>query len=454
MAKATAQRLTEKTMFTELGQLVGTPEYMSPEQAEMSGMDIDTRTDVYLLGMMLYELLAGELPFGAGELRKIGFNEFRRRVLEDEPPRPSTRVTNLGGEGSERAKNQHTDSASLARVLKGDLDWITMKALEKDRTRRYASASELAGDVQRYLNHEPVLASPPSNIYRLRKFARRHKGGVAFGAVLFLVLAGFVVAVTFQNTRIAAERDRATSEASFSHTIADFMLDLFRESNPLQTPGEDVTVRDLLDVGVQRIDALETGHEEVLARLKHTMGEAYYGLGFHKEALPLLREALRTRQRNAGADSLEAAETMMLLGVVLVENGDLAEARRRFEGALAIRRSKLEAQDPEIAASLTNLVSVCASMGDVDQARQYNDEALAIYEAYPDHPSLPKVLTNQAALYKSAGQLDEALPLLERALELRRRHLNPTHHDTARSMERLAHLHLLRREYAEKTMQA
>jgi len=173
VAKATAQRLTEKSVFTEMGQLIGTPEYMSPEQAEMSGLDIDTRTDVYSLGVLLYELLVGVLPFESEDLRSAGFDEIRRKIREVEPPKPSTRLTTPGFDTAHALKNRQMDLSTLAKQLKGELDWITMKAMAKDRTQRYASASELAADVTRYLKQEPVVAGPPSATYRLRKYVRR-----------------------------------------------------------------------------------------------------------------------------------------------------------------------------------------------------------------------------------------------------------------------------------------
>jgi len=188
VAKATSQRLTERTLFTELGQWIGTPEYMSPEQAELTGLDVDTRSDVYSLGVVLYELLAGAQHFDSKELRTAGFDEMRRRIREEEPPKPSTRVSSLGDASLTAAERRRTDIHGLARTLRGDLDWIVMKALEKDRSRRYGSPSELAADVRRYLRNEPVEASPPSTIYRIHKFVGRHRVGVAAGLLVFAAL--------------------------------------------------------------------------------------------------------------------------------------------------------------------------------------------------------------------------------------------------------------------------
>ena len=210
VAKATAQKLTEKTMFTELGVLIGTPEYMSPEQAELTGEDVDTRTDVYSLGVILYELLVGALPFDSKDLRSGGYEGIRKKIREEEPHKPSKRLSTLGDKSTESATCRRVDLPTLQRQLRGDLDWITMRALEKDRSRRYGSPMEFAADIERYLKHEPVLASPPSAIYRTRKFVRRHRAGVAVVATGLLVLVAFAATMTVQARRIALERDRAT----------------------------------------------------------------------------------------------------------------------------------------------------------------------------------------------------------------------------------------------------
>jgi serine/threonine protein kinase len=187
VAKAVNQRLVEQTLFTEIGMLVGTPEYMSPEQADHTALDVDSTTDIYSLGVLLYELLVGALPFDSKALRKAGYAELQRIIREKEPMRLSTRLSGMGESAGEVARRRQSDVRSLVRLVRGDLEWITMKALEKDRTRRYATASEFAADIGRHIANEPVVAGPPDVLYRARKLVSRHKGAVFAGQRLFLL---------------------------------------------------------------------------------------------------------------------------------------------------------------------------------------------------------------------------------------------------------------------------
>ena len=239
VAKALHQKLTERTLFTEQGQLIGTPEYMSPEQAERSGLDIDTRSDIYSLGVLLYELLTGALPFDPTTLRQAAFAEIQRIIREVEPPKPSTRLSSLGDESRNYAQKRRADPRSLLRELRGDLDWITTKALEKDRTRRYPTASELAADLARHLNHEPVAAGPPSAAYRVKKYIRRHRVGVTAGAALALALLAGIIGTSVGlvlATRAAADAEEARAaeaqqrreaerQAAIAQAVNDFLND-------------------------------------------------------------------------------------------------------------------------------------------------------------------------------------------------------------------------------------
>src|SRR4051812_43525907 len=212
VAKAVGQQLTERTVYTALTQLVGTPLYMSPEQAELTSNDVDTRSDVYSLGVLLYELLTGQTPFDKERMKTAGFDEMRRIIREEEPPRPSHRISTLNAQASSTISQQRgLDERHLGRVLRGELDWIVMKALEKDRSRRYESASSLAADIQRYLSDEPVLACPPTAMYRFQKFARKHKASLTTAAAIALCLILGTTVSAWQAVRATTAEAQANS---------------------------------------------------------------------------------------------------------------------------------------------------------------------------------------------------------------------------------------------------
>jgi serine/threonine protein kinase/Flp pilus assembly protein TadD len=439
VAKATAQSLTERTMYTELGMLIGTPEYMSPEQAEMSGQNVDTRTDVYSLGAILYELLVGALPFEPKELRRAGYDEIRRKIREEDPPKPSTRLSTMGDASTAQAVNRRTEGRTLIRQIRGDLDWITMKALEKDRTRRYGSPSDLAADIERYLHHQPIVARPPSTLYKAKKFFRRHRAGVGVAATLAILLVAFSATTAIQARRIARERDRANQEAEASRQVSDFLTGLFKVSDPSEARGNSVTAREILDKGADRISRELQGQPIVQARLMDTMGQVYHSLGLFDQALPLLRSALETRQSVLGNKSLDVASSLQSLGYLLIAKGDYAAAEPPLQESLAIRRELLGGDHPDVATSLATLGEINYARGDLAAAERFYREALAIRrQALGDnHLDVASGLNDLAITLKAKGDYDEAEPMYRESLAIRRKVLGEDHPAIAQSLNNL-----------------
>jgi serine/threonine protein kinase/tetratricopeptide (TPR) repeat protein len=214
VAKALGQELTDKTLFTSLAQMIGTPLYMSPEQAGQSGLDVDTRSDIYSLGVLLYELLTGTTPFAKEQFKEAGYEKIRRILQEEDPPKPSMRLSTLGQAASTAATKRRSDPKRLSRLMRGELDWTVMKCLEKDRNRRYETASALAADVQRYLHHEPVLACPPSAWYRFRKFARRNKTALGITSCVLALVIGLTGSIGWVAWDRQVRRARVAEEAA------------------------------------------------------------------------------------------------------------------------------------------------------------------------------------------------------------------------------------------------
>jgi serine/threonine protein kinase/Tfp pilus assembly protein PilF len=418
VAKATSHRLTEKTLFTEYGQLVGTPAYMSPEQAEMTPLDVDTRSDVYSLGVLLYELLAGVLPFDSKDLREAGFDEMRRRIREEEPSRPSTKIVTLGDSSQEVAQSRRTDLPSLKRQLRGDLDWITLKALDKDRTRRYDSASELAADIERHLRDEPVAASPPSKVYRLGKFVRRHRIGVGTSVIFVLLLFAFA-------TFMAIERARADREAETATQVSDFLVELFQVSNPSEARGNSVTAREILDKGAEKIESELAGQPIVQGRLMNTMGRAFLGLGLYPDAERLLRGSLKSLGENPRSNELPIAETELWLGSVLTFAGKPEEGETLCRSALAVFEDVLGPNDSRVGIAMATLATALRFQGKFKESGPLYRRALEIQEKAlgPDHIDVARTVYALGWQERQTGRREEALAAYERALPILEREL-------------------------------
>jgi non-specific serine/threonine protein kinase/serine/threonine-protein kinase len=358
LAKAMGPRLTEMTMFTEVGAIVGTPAYMSPEQADRDERNIDTRTDVYSLGIVLYELLVGTLPFAPQDLRQAGQEAMLRTIREQEPPRPSTKVRSLGESSKNSAVNRQEDPRTLEQGLHGDLDWITMKALEKDRTRRYGSPSELAADIQRHLKDEPVLAGPPTARYRASKFIKRHRFGVGVAVAALLLLIGFAITMTLQAGRIAAERDRANREAETSKRVSQFMTDMFKVSDPGEARGNSIKAREILDKAAKEIQSGLSKNPEVQADMMQAMGRVYENLGLYPQAASLFTSAVETRHRVLGPRSPDTLTSKSSLAVTLRQLGSFAEAEKLQRETLGTRTRVLGAEHPDTLDSMSQLASI------------------------------------------------------------------------------------------------
>ncbi|MBN1506650.1 MAG: serine/threonine protein kinase [Sedimentisphaerales bacterium] len=338
IAKAIGQPLTDRTLCTERGQLVGTLEYMSPEQAEMTSQDIDTRSDIYSLGVVLYELLTGMLPFESSTLREGGADHLRQVIREQDPKAPSTRVSHLTEEdGTRIADRRRSDAGALHRRLRGDLDWITLKAMEKDRARRYGSAGELAADIRRHLNDEPVTAGPPSTLYRVCKYVRRHRALTTGLAAVFLVfLAGMAGIMVFA---VKADRQARTAQA-----VVDFVdQDLLGSVALQQAMSQEVTVRSILDAASNRLEGRFADRPLVEAAIRLTLGKTYIELGDCRQAEPHVKRAYDIRRRELGDNDPLTLTSMAQLGRLYWMRARYPEAEPLLTRALEFQRRILGA---------------------------------------------------------------------------------------------------------------
>ncbi len=448
IAKAIGQSLTEKTLVTQLGQMVGTPEYMSPEQAEMSGLDVDTRTDIYSLGVILYELLVGVLPY---DLRHAADFAVQSTIREKDAPRPSARFTTLSEDQQETAaRYRQTDPGNLRKVLKGEVDWVVMKCLEKDRTRRYETANALALDIERYLNDEPVLACPPSAGYRFQKFVRRHRAGVAAAAIAILAIVAGTSAAVVGMIRARAAEAVAQREAATAEEVTDFLVGIFAEADPAQARGNEVTAREVLAQGAIAIESKLSDQPAVQARLQRAIGQVYGGLGLFDQAEPLVERALASQRASAASASM-LAPTLIALGDVYYGQGRSDDAIAQYEEAIAIVEADVGPGHLRVAEPLTALGSQRTELGSFDEAVRLHERALAIQERElgSDNPAVATTLINLSMAHRRAGRLSEAEPLSHRALEIREAILPENHPDLADAYHSLAVVYAMQERYEE-----
>jgi non-specific serine/threonine protein kinase/serine/threonine-protein kinase len=449
LAKATGPRLSQATMYTEAGGVVGTPDYMSPEQANSSERNIDTRTDVYSLGVILYELLVGVLPFssqGGGLTPSI-----LEKLRADEPTLPSSKIKALGESSEESAEKRQEEPKSLRRHLRGELDWIAMKALEHDRSRRYGSPSELAADIQRYLNDEPVLAGPPSTTYRASKFVRRHRFGVAVAAAALILLVAFAVTMALQARRIAKERDRANREAAASERVADFMTQMFKVSDPGETRGNSVTAREILDKASEDVDSGLANDPQLQAQMMNTMGTVYENLGLFGQAEPLLRHALEIRRRILGNSNKDTLKSMYQLSEVLTWKGNAAEAEKLCRESFEGRKTVFGLENRDTLTSMNWLVWILFIEGQYPEAEKLARQTVETTRralGTQDKVTL-SAMGRLGVILTEERKLPEAEAIQREGVEVRKRTLGAEHPDTLAATSNLATLLQAEGKFAE-----
>jgi serine/threonine protein kinase len=459
IAKAIEGSLGSGTLLTETGQFVGTPAYMSPEQVD--ARDVDTRTDVYSLGVLLYELIAGEPPFDAERLRRAGLAEIMRILREEEPPKPSTRASASGTAAL-------PSSAASGRELRGDLDWIAMKALEKNRERRYATPSELAADVSRHLRSEPVSAGPPTAIYRMRKFARRNAAAViAAGLTVAALLLGLVGTLwQYQHARtardqalaaqsVADEKARealaaeglakakaleAQTKANTVLAVLQFIQDLFASVRPAVAQGHQPTVREVLDTASARL-ATDFGAEPAVeAEIRGIVGSVYRALGLSTQARPHLERALELRIAISGTDSPEALYSLNNLAALTAEEGNVVEAQKMYRESLATSRRVLGPEHLRTLTALNNLAQTYRQLGQPEEAAPLLREALELRmkTAKDDDAFALAARNNLAGVLVATGHVAEAEPVFRELLAIRRRTQGDGNPDTLDTLSNLA----------------
>jgi serine/threonine protein kinase/tetratricopeptide (TPR) repeat protein len=435
LAKAIGSQTGGETMFTQAGGFVGTPSYMSPEQADPSVRDLDTRTDVYALGVVLYELLTGSLPFDPKKWKEQPLYEVMRQLREQDPPRPSTEVENQKPSSNEAAEKRGTEPKQLASLLQGDLDWITMKALEKDRIRRYGTPSELAADITHYLRNEPVAARPASPGYRLQKYIRRHRVVVAAAAALAFVLVGFTILQAVQLRRTTRERDRA-------NRITDFMTGMFNQSNPSEALGNSITAREVLDKAAKDIDVNLTKDPELQAQMMYVMGNVYRNLGLYSRAQSLLQRAMQIQQRVLGPENPETLKSAHVLANDLDDQGHFAEAEKLHRQTLNTRLRVLGPENPDTLMSKSRLAAVLTDEGHYPEAEKLNRETLDTRSRVLglEHTDTLASMDHLARLLMLESRDAEAEKLFRETVDIRRRVQGPEHPDTLIAMDNLANV--------------
>jgi serine/threonine protein kinase/Tfp pilus assembly protein PilF len=420
LARIADSDMAVTTVITEVGRAMGTLPYMSPEQVLGNPDELDLRTDVYSLGVILYELLSGQVPYvvsGTPLLEAI-------RIICQEKPKSLSRSTRGVGR------------------IDADLETIVLKSLEKEPARRYQSALALSEDLGRYLSGQPILAHPPSAVYQVRKLILRHKAGFAAGFAGVLLLAGLAIGMSLLAERAMRERDRANLEAESARQISEFLTSLFKVSDPLQGQPKDMTARELLDKGAEKIRRELNAQPLLQARLMDTIGTVYITLNMNEEATRLIDSAMEIRKRILGSDSTEYARSLMSRTSIHRGQTSLEDYLSMRLQALAIFEKNLGEDDLEIAQCLQGIGNIQWSKGETKEALASHRRALAIFEKQlgPEHLKVAWALNNIGNVMIAERNFAAAAPLFERSLRIKEAQLGPDHPDVAFSMGNLGYV--------------
>jgi len=496
VAKALREPLTDRTLVTGFGAIVGTLEYMSPEQAELNQLDVDTRSDIYGLGVLLYELLTGTTPIEHEQVRRAAHLEVLRRIREEEPPTPSTRLR-TSGELQAIAAARGSEPRRLSGQMRGEIDWIVMKCLEKDRSRRYETADGLSNDIKRYLAGEAVEACPPSAYYRMRKVALKHRKLVVTATAFLLLLVAGIIATTREAIHATRAEALAKEQAEIAQQINDFLQnDLLAAANPANSSDRDLRLRVVLDRASQKAEAAFKDRPIVEAGLQNTLGLSFMSLGEYASAESHLRRSyelnlrirgprhkdtiavrnnlgiLMTRlghldearglhaenldilRATAGPDDVATMKAGNGLGSVLVAQGRYADAQQILEEVLSAEKRVLGEEDRLTTSSMVNLSRAFMGLGRYGEAREVDEKILAVARRTlgPESPSALVAANNLASVLQMQGHLDEALDLYLETVQIKRRTLGPDHASTLVSMYNVGSLYL-RQNQIEKAVE-
>jgi len=445
VAKAIAQPLTERTLATEESQLLGTPEYMSPEQADMASEDIDTRSDIYSLGVLLYVLLTGVLPFEHETLRKGGIEQIRKMIRETDPKTPSTRLTRLGEEAQKIAENRRTEIRTLAKHLHKELEWIPLKAMRKDRAERYRSASELADDIENYLRGNPLIAGPLTAAYRLKKFVRRHKALVTgIAAVLAVLVAGVIISVSFA---VKAEHARAEAQA-----VSNFLQrSVLASLNLRDAMGKEITVRSILDTTSQELEGRFQDQPLFEANVRTILSSAYGVLGLFESAELHAKRAFEIRRTQLGTEHISTVWSCFQIGWLYMLQGRFYEAEPLLTKVLA--RFKLARGERHVDRlfCMAFLGWVYIYQGRFSEAEELFTEALAAAQRVEgaEHPLARLLMHGLACTHRIQGRYEEAERLYLSGLGISRRLRSERDQDTLFLVHGLGELRRAQGRYDE-----